>query len=120
MTSLLLASGLAKQYNGVRVLQDIDFDLQAGEVHALVGENGAGKSTLIKILGGAVHPDAGSVHLGGTPLPIDDPRETRRRGVSIVYQEFTLVPHLSAAENIFLGAERGGGWLRRGEMAEAA
>jgi ABC-type sugar transport system ATPase subunit len=117
---LLDARQLTKRYGGVTVLDHVDFDVAAGEVHALVGENGAGKSTLIKILGGAVRSDEGTVHLDGAALPAGDPLGVRRRGVSIVYQEFTLVPDLSVAENIFLGAERGRMWLQRGEMAAAA
>ena len=115
----LHARGVAKAYAGVRALSDVDFELRAGEVHALVGENGAGKSTLIKILGGAVAPDAGTVRLDDTTLPVGDPRAVRRAGVSIVYQEFTLVPDLTIAENIFLGRERGL-WLRRAEMEREA
>jgi ABC-type sugar transport system ATPase subunit len=118
--SLLVARGLTKHYGGVRVLDAVDFDVARGEVHALVGENGAGKSTLIKILGGAVEADAGDVCLEGAPLPGGDPLAVRRRGVSIVYQEFTLVPDLSVADNIFLGRERGRLWLGRAEMARIA
>jgi len=117
---LLSARGLTKSYGGVTVLDHVDFDLAPGEVHALVGENGAGKSTLIKILGGAVHADDGRVQLEGRTLPADDPREVRRRGVSIVYQEFTLVPDLSVADNIFLGCEHGRPWLHRAEMRRLA
>lgn len=115
--ALLAATGLTKSYGGVRVLDAVDFDLARGEVHALVGENGAGKSTLIKILGGAVRPDTGVVELDGTPLPAGDPLAVRDRGVSLVYQEFTLVPELSVADNIFLGRERARPFLRRSEMA---
>ena len=115
--TVLTASGLSKSYGGVTVLDRVDFAVRGGEVHALVGENGAGKSTLIKILGGAVRPDAGAVTLDGTPLPLGDPRRIRAMGVSIVYQEFTLVPELSVADNVQLGRERGGLWLRRREMA---
>jgi ABC-type sugar transport system ATPase subunit len=86
-----------------------------GEVHALVGENGAGKSTLMKVLGGAYVPDAGEVLLEGAPLPSGDPLAVRRRGIQIIYQELMLVPALSAADNIFLGRERG----RRAEEAQA-
>jgi ABC-type sugar transport system ATPase subunit len=89
-------------------------------VHALVGENGAGKSTLIKILGGAVHPDGGRVTLEGTALPTGDPLGVRQRGLSVVYQEFTLVPGLSVADNVFLGRERGRPFLRRADMVRAA
>src|ERR1051326_6287086 len=118
--SLLVARRLTKHYGGVRVLDAGDFDLARGEVHALVGENGAGKSTLIKILGGAVVADNGTVELEGTRLPTGNPLGVRRRGVSIVYQEFTLVPDLSVADNIFLGRERGRMWLGRAEMARIA
>lgn len=114
---LLTASGLSKSYGGVRVLDAVDFDLERGEVHALVGENGAGKSTLIRILGGAVRADAGTVELAGVRLPAGDPLTVRRRGVSLVYQEFALVPELSVTDNLFLGRERARPWLRRSEMA---
>jgi ABC-type sugar transport system ATPase subunit len=118
--TLLRAAGVTKTYAGVHALSGVDFELRAGEVHALVGENGAGKSTLIKVLGGAVTPDAGTVHMDGAPLPIGDPRAVRRAGVNIVYQEFTLVADLTIAENLFLGRERGRCWLRRAEMAQTA
>ena len=114
----LSASGVTKAYGGVRVLDTVDFDVAAGEVHALVGENGAGKSTLIRILGGAVRPDAGVVRLDGVPLPAGDPRRVRQRGVSIVYQEFTLVPFMSVADNLRLGRERGP-LLRQGDQMGA-
>ena len=106
MTDPLSASGISKSFAGVPVLQDVDLALRAGEVHALVGENGAGKSTLIRILTGALRPDRGSVTLLGKPLPTD-PREARRRGISCVYQEFTLVPDMTVRDNILLGRERG-------------
>ena len=118
--SLLSAAGLSKSFPGVRALEGVDFDLRRGEVHALLGENGAGKSTLIKILGGAVVPDGGEARLEGEPLPLGDPLAVRRRGINIVYQELTLVPELTAAENIFLGREQGRPLLRRGEMARSA
>jgi ABC-type sugar transport system ATPase subunit len=116
---VLKASGLRKAFGGARALSDVDFELQPGEIHALVGENGAGKSTLIKILSGIVVPDAGDVQLGSQPVPAGDPAATRRMGVSCVHQEFALVPALSVADNIFLGRERGP-LLRRGEMNAAA
>lgn len=114
--TLLAASHLSKSYGGVRALSDVSFAIRPGEIHAVVGENGAGKSTLIKIIGGAVRPDAGDVRLGEMPLPLGDPLAIRRHGVSIVYQELTLVPELTVAENVFLGRERGRAWLRRAEM----
>jgi ABC-type sugar transport system ATPase subunit len=119
VTPLLAARGLSKSYGGVRVLHGVDFELHAGEVHALVGENGAGKSTFVKILAGAVRAESGGVELGGAPLPAGDPLAVRRLGVSVVHQEFTLVPELDVVDNVFLGRERGRPFLRRAEMARA-
>jgi ABC-type sugar transport system ATPase subunit len=116
----LAARDLSKSYVGVTVVSNLSFDLEAGEVRALVGENGAGKSTFIKMLSGAVVPDAGEVTLDGLRLPPGDPLTVRARGLSIVYQEFTLVPDLTVAENVFLGREQGGAWLRRASMGAAA
>jgi ABC-type sugar transport system ATPase subunit len=115
----LSARGLSKTYGGVPVLSDMDLDVASGEIRALVGENGAGKSTLIKIISGAAVPDSGRVEIAGVPLVAGDPREARRRGISVVYQEFTLVPELTIAENIFLGRELGRGLLERAEMRRA-
>src|SRR5205814_6133174 len=84
------------------------------------GENGAGKSTFVKVLGGGIVPDTGDVQLEGVPLPFGDPLAARRRRIDIIYQEFTLVPELTAAENIFLGRERGRLLLRRIEMRREA
>jgi ABC-type sugar transport system ATPase subunit len=104
-TPLLEMTGICKDFAGGRVLHDIDFKLEAGEVHALVGANGAGKSTLMKILAG-VYPDyRGRVRLRGEELRMRDPRIALRRGVAVIYQEFTLVPDLTVAENIALGRE---------------
>ncbi|MCC7010542.1 MAG: sugar ABC transporter ATP-binding protein [Acidobacteria bacterium] len=114
--SLLSAAGVSKSYGSVRVLDGVDFGVDAGQVHVLVGENGAGKSTLIKILGGAVVPDAGVVRLGGRPLEPGDPRAVRRQGLSIVYQEFTLVPEMSVFDNLELGRERGPVLRRAGDV----
>jgi ABC-type sugar transport system ATPase subunit len=112
----LQARGLTKVYGSTTVLDDVSVEVAAGEVRALLGENGAGKSTLIKALSGAITPDMGTIDLDGAPLPAGDPLATRRRGVSVVYQEFTLVPHLTVAENIFLGRETGGLLLHTAEM----
>ena len=103
---LLQMRNITKSYPGVRALSGVDIELHAGEVLALVGENGAGKSTLIKTLGGAIAPDAGTIEIDGHPVPISHPVAARRLGVSIIYQEFNLVPTLSVRENVFLGGER--------------
>jgi ABC-type sugar transport system ATPase subunit len=116
----LHAQGLSKAYGAVPVLRDVDLEVAAGEVRALLGENGAGKSTLIKTLSGAVTPDRGRVTLDAVPLPVGDPLGTRRRGLCVVYQEFTLVPQLTVAENMFLGREMGHPLLHRREMTRRA
>jgi len=104
-TPLLQMRGISKRYPGVLALDDVSFELRRGEVHVLLGENGAGKSTLMKILSGACPRDAGEILLDGRPVGIASPREAQAAGISTIYQEFTLVPHLSAAENIYLGRE---------------
>lgn len=104
-TALLEVRGLSKRYPGVNALSDIDFDLRAGEVHILFGENGAGKSTLISILSGAQKPSEGEVLFRGRPLALDSVHQARELGISAVYQEFSLVPQLTVAENMFLGSE---------------
>jgi len=100
--------GIEKSFPGVRALKGIDLALRQGEVLALLGENGAGKSTLIKILGGAQLPDAGVIEIDGRPVRIATPHDAQRAGIGIIYQEFNLVPALTARENLFLGQE--GGW----------
>jgi ribose transport system ATP-binding protein len=100
---LLEMRGIRKAFPGVVALDDVDLMLEAGDVHMLLGENGAGKSTLMKILGGAYRKDAGEIRLNGRAVEIDDPRAARDLGIRVIYQELNLVPHLSVAENIFLG-----------------
>jgi ABC-type sugar transport system ATPase subunit len=102
---LLSLRGISKSFPGVRALANLDLDLFPGEVLAIVGENGAGKSTLIKILGGAHPPDAGTIQIANQPVAISSPIAARRFGVTVIYQEFNLVPELSARDNIFLGGE---------------
>jgi ribose transport system ATP-binding protein len=97
--------GITKSFFGVPVLDAVDLDVMAGEVHAVVGENGAGKSTLMKILVGAYQPDAGSILLDGEEVRFSHPRQAQERGVSIIYQEFNLLPERTVAQNIFLGRE---------------
>ncbi|HET6319804.1 MAG TPA: sugar ABC transporter ATP-binding protein [Chloroflexota bacterium] len=96
---------VAKAFSGIQALGGVSFDLLRGEVHALVGENGAGKSTLIKIISGAYLPDSGSIEIDGATYAALSPEEATRHGVRVVYQDFNLVPELSVAENIFLGAQ---------------
>jgi ribose transport system ATP-binding protein len=96
---------ITKTYPGVRALEDVSIEVRAGEVLSLLGENGAGKSTLMKILAGAQSKDSGEILLGGQTVNIDSPQKAMDLGVSIIYQEFNLVPYLNAAENIFLGRE---------------
>jgi ribose transport system ATP-binding protein len=93
--------GISKGFVGVQALDDVSFALHAGEVHILLGENGAGKSTLMKILCGAYRADAGEFFHEGKPVRIATPADARAYGVAVIFQEFTLVPHLSVAQNIF-------------------
>jgi ABC-type sugar transport system ATPase subunit len=116
MLPLLKMQRIEKSFPGVRALKGVDLELQAGEVLALLGENGAGKSTLIKVLAGAHEPDAGSIAIQGQPVSIRSPIEAARAGVAVIYQELSLVPSLSAAENIFLGREcTFAGFARKGQ-----
>ena len=103
--------GIRKSFPGVMALDGVDFDVRRGEVHVLLGENGAGKSTLMKVLSGATAKDAGEIRLDGRPVEIEGPRHAQALGIRTIYQELTLIPQLSAAENIFLGKEpvRGAG-----------
>ena len=119
---LLVLEGIKKNYGAVRALQGIDFDLRAGEVHALLGENGAGKSTLINVITGARLPDAGTLTLAGRPLGALTPAAARALGIACVHQQPALFADLSVAENIGLRLETGGAgrrvdWRRRAAQA---
>ncbi len=103
MTELVSLRGISKNFFGVQALKGVDFDLRAGEVHALVGENGAGKSTLMRVLGGEIAPTSGEVRLYGEAVELAGPRDAAGRGVSVIHQELALAPDLTVAENIFLG-----------------
>ena len=105
METVFEMRGISKNFPGVKALDDVSFACRAGEVHALVGENGAGKSTLIKILSGAYQPDSGTLVIGGEPVRFAHPVEALRAGISVIYQEFSLLPNRTVAENIFLGRE---------------
>ena len=101
-TPLLELRGIAKRYGGVRALEDVDFVCQAGSIHAVLGENGAGKSTLIKIVSGVVQPDTGEIRLGGELVRFAGPSAANRAGIVAIFQELSLVPDLSVADNICL------------------
>lgn len=96
---------MEKRFPGVHALNQARFELQAGEVHALVGENGAGKSTLIKIIGGIYQKDGGHIFLNGGEIDVQNPRQAQDLGISIIHQELELMPHLTVAQNIFIGRE---------------
>ncbi len=102
---ILEGRGIVKSFPGVRALDGVDFAVRPGEVHALVGENGAGKSTLIKVLGGIYQPDAGEIYVGGKKARFQNARDSIESGIGIVFQELSLVPQLSIAENIFFNRQ---------------
>jgi ABC-type sugar transport system ATPase subunit len=104
-TPLLVLSAVTKRFPGVVALDAVDFTVRAGRVHALVGENGAGKSTLLKIVAGADRPDSGTMALDGAPVSFAAPRDALAVGLTVIYQELSLVPQLGADANIFLGTE---------------
>lgn len=105
MEKILEMKNISKAFYGVQALANVDFSVLRGETHILLGENGAGKSTLVKILSGAYHKDAGEIFFDGEQIEISTPLDAQRKGISIIYQEFNLIPGLSVAENIFLGRE---------------
>ena len=113
---------ISKSFPGVRALQDVDFTLCEGEIHALMGENGAGKSTLIKVLTGVYEKDEGEIMLKGheKPVIIRSPQDAQNLGISTVYQEITLCPNLSVAENMYIGRGKGIGqnWKEMNEKAD--
>ncbi len=118
---VLEGTGLSKSFGGVRALQEVDFVLRPGQIHALVGENGAGKSTLIKLLTGVHTPDGGTLLLHGEPTSFSRPSDAQQAGISTMYQEVNLVPLLSVAANVFLGREpRRYGLIDTGAMRRQA
>ena len=101
--TILSVKDIVKTYPGVVAIDHVSFDVREGEVHALIGENGAGKSTLIKTLSGAITPDSGTITIDGKSFSSLTPATAKEQGISVIYQEFTLIPGISAAENVFLG-----------------
>lgn len=112
--------GISKNFGGVTALKNVDFKVGEGEIHALVGENGAGKSTLVKILSGVHSPDSGSIKIDGEQVKINNPQTGKKLGVSIIYQEFSLVPELTVAENIFLEKFRNDNIIKWNEINQKA
>ncbi len=104
---LLRMQGISKSFPGVRALESVDFEVGAAEIHAFLGENGAGKSTLLKILSGAQQPDAGTIAFAGEVRNFASPQAAQAAGIVTIYQEFTLAPDMTVAENVFIGREPG-------------
>ena len=104
-TQLLSLTGVSKEFPGVKALNNVHFDLNKGEVHAIVGENGAGKSTLMKILSGIYKKDTGDIVYLGNHVNVKSPLEAQKLGISIIHQELNLMPDLTVAQNIFIGRE---------------
>ena len=102
-TPIIELQGAAKSYGAVRALRDGTLSIAPGEVRALVGENGAGKSTLVKVLGGVVRRDSGEMLIDGAPVDFHSPHDARDAGIAVIYQEPTLFPDLSIAENVVMG-----------------
>ncbi len=123
--NILNAKGITKSFPGVTALEDVDFTLRKGEIHALIGENGAGKSTLIKVITGVEHPDRGFVEFNGQRVEVHSPQHAQQIGISTVYQEVNLCTNISVAENIMLGHEPkawygGLHWGKMNQMARQA
>src|SRR5258706_8983 len=112
---------VSKRFGGVNALDEVSFDIHEGEVHAVVGENGAGKSTLMKLLAGVHEPDQGEIRIEGRSVRLKNPREARRHGISIVFQELNLFPHRTVIANVFANRELTGRWgaVHRQAMREA-
>ena len=112
-TPILRLANIGKHFGGIHALQDVSIEFRSQEIHALVGENGAGKSTLIKIAGGNLRPDSGQIQYRGVETTLYNPADARALGISVIYQELTVLPHMTVAENIFLGSlpTRGPGFV---------
>ena len=120
-TPLLAMRGVIKSFGGAQALRGVDFDLERGQVHALLGENGAGKSTLMNVLSGVIEPDHGEILIDGSAVRFADPRAAQAAGVATIFQELDLVPSLDVTANLFLGRElTRAGVLDRGAMRGAA
>ena len=118
-SALLELRNICKFFPGVRALDQVDFTLRSGEIHALMGENGAGKSTLIKVLTGVYPKDEGTIRLDGETVQIRTTQDALKAGISTVYQEITLCPNLTVAENMYIGRTKGA-WTNWRKMNAAA
>ena len=110
---ILRMQGIVKKFSGTRVLNEVDFDVRGGEVHALIGENGAGKSTLMNVLAGRFEDYRGSISFDGRNVRISNPRQSRDMGIAVIYQELSVLPNFTVAENIMLGDEKARHWTRK-------
>ena len=106
MTSLIEMRNISKEYRGVAALTNVNFDLRRGEIHGLVGENGAGKSTLTKIMAGVTEPTGGGMIMDGRQVSFKTPADALRHGITMVFQETSLVPSMTVAKNLYLGDEK--------------
>ncbi len=120
LTPMLRMTDIVKTFPGVVALGGVNLEVGAGEVHALLGENGAGKSTLLKILAGAQSSDSGTIEIDGFPSVLANPQDAQRRGIVTIYQEFTLAPNMSIADNVFVGREPGSRFFVNDPQLEAA
>ncbi|HTN37491.1 MAG TPA: sugar ABC transporter ATP-binding protein [Arachidicoccus sp.] len=111
---------ISKSYGGVHALKDVSMTAEPGKIHALLGENGAGKSTLMKILSGAVQKDSGAIYIDGIERDLSSPKKAKNEGISIIYQEFSLVPELTVAENIYLNQLGETFWINWNELYKKA
>ena len=114
---ILQMQGIVKDFGGTRALDEVDFEVRSGEVHALIGENGAGKSTLMNVLAGRVADYRGQTIFDGRKVRITNPRQARDMGIGIIHQELSVLPNLSVAENIMLGEEKSSRWTRKLDRA---
>jgi ABC-type sugar transport system ATPase subunit len=116
-SAILQMRGIVKDFPGTRALDEVDFEVRAGQVHALIGENGAGKSTLMNVLAGRYCDYGGQTVFEGQEVRLVNPRQARDMGIGIIYQELSVLPNLSVAENIMLGEEKSGRWTRKLDRA---
>ena len=116
-TSMLRMQGIRKDFSGIRALNEVDFDVRSGEVHALIGENGAGKSTLMNVLAGRFDDYRGRIFFEGAERKIASPRLALNMGISVIFQELRVLSNFTVAENIMLGDEKAGRWTRRMDRA---